>query len=418
MTEQELFAQISGAEDEAPDRREGRNGLREIAALSMTKISDGLIDPKLVLSWLLNALGAPAAFVTALVPIREAGALLPQILLAAKLETLARRKWMWATGAALQGLAALVIAASGLLLEGWMAGLAICAALAVLALARAACSVSFKEVQGKTIAKTRRGAVTGTASSLASVAVVTFALLLLSGLLQDRGAVVVAVALAGVLWLVAGALFSTLKEPVSEAEETSGLPPLRATLREDADLRRFIAVRGLLVPTALAPPYIVLLSQQGGEGLLGQLGALLLASALASFLSSYVWGRLADRSSRRVLSAAGFAGAAAMALMLGLLWAGLAQAVWAGPAVLFLLMVAYHGVRQARSTYLVDLAPEDARGRYAAVANTMIGSILLLAGLFGGAVSTLSAAWALAGFAAVSALGGALALTLREVERG
>lgn len=417
MNEQELFARISGAE-ETPDKREGKNGLREIAALSMTKISDGLIDPKLVLSWLLNALGAPAAFVTALVPIREAGALLPQMLLAARLKTLAHRKWMWAGGSVLQGLAALGIAASGLAFEAWLAGLAICAALAVLALARAACSVSFKEVQGKTIAKTRRGAVTGLASSLASVAVVLFAALLLSGLLQDRGAVVIAVALAGVLWLLAGALFSTLSEPASEVEDSPGLPPLRKTLAEDPDLRRFIAVRGLLVPTALAPPYIVLLSQEDGEGLLGQLGAMLLASALASFLSSYLWGRLADRSARMVLAAAGVCAALAMVVMLALYWAGMAGTVWAGPVVLFGLMVAYHGVRQARSTYLVDMAPKEARARYASVANTMIGSILLLAGLFGGAVSTLSAAWALAGFAVISAAGGALALTLREVERG
>ena len=412
-----LFGQIAGGE-EAPEPREAHNGLREIASLSMTKISDGLINPKLVLSWLLNALGAPAYFVSALVPIREAGALLPQVLLAGWLRTLAHRKWMWAAGAALQGIAALAIALSGIWLQGWAAGLAVCLALAVLALARAACSVSYKEVQGKTIAKTRRGAITGTAGSAASLVVVVFAVLLMTGLLQSEGAVVAAIAVAGVLWLGAALLFSTLREPASEPEDDPGRPEFLSVLRGDAALRRFVLVRGLLVSTSLAPPYIVLLSQESGEGVLGQLGAMLLASSAASFLSSYVWGRLSDRSSRLVLAASGVAGALSMALMLALWVAGIANAVWVGPAVLFLLMISYHGVRQARSTYLVDMAPEDSRGSYAAVANTLIGSILLLTGLFGGALSVISAAWALAGFAVMAAAGGALALTLREVEAG
>ena len=38
----------------------------------------------------------------------------------------------------------------------------------------------------------------------------------------------------------------------------------------------------------------------------------MLVSALASFVSSYVWGRLADWSSRRVLMLTGLLGAAAM----------------------------------------------------------------------------------------------------------
>lgn len=414
-----LFATLTGRGDAAdragPGRTEARNGMREILALSCTKVADGLLDPKLVLSWLLNALGAPAVYVAALVPVREAGALLPQILLAGVLKRLRHRKWMWVAGAALQGAAALAIAGAGLLLQGWGAGLAICMALALLALSRAACSVSFKEVLGKTIARTRRGAITGTAGSAASLAVVAFALLLMTGALQNRGAILAAIAVAGGLWLLAALLFSALDEEESELD-LSESPAFGAILRDDPGLRWFILVRGLLVSTSLAPPYIVLLSQQRGEGVLGQLGAMLLASAAASFLSSYVWGRFSDRSSRRVMVAAGVAGGAAMALMLLLAGLGLAGAAWAGPGVLFLLMVAYHGVRQSRSTYLVDMAPEGDRGSYAAVANTVIGTILLVAGLFGGALSALSPAWALAGFAVMAVAGGLLALRLEEVE--
>ena len=36
---------------------EARNGIRHVVSLSLTKLADGLINPKLVLSYLLNASG-------------------------------------------------------------------------------------------------------------------------------------------------------------------------------------------------------------------------------------------------------------------------------------------------------------------------------------------------------------------------
>ena len=412
---QPLFDRIAG-DDDTPGPAEARNGLRFIASLSLSKVSDGLIDPKLVLTWLMTALGAPGALAAALVPIREAGALLPQVIYAGLVDRMRQRKWMWVAGAAGQGAAALGIALAGLWLEGTAAGLAICALLAGLAVSRAACSVSTKDVLGRTVARHRRGAVTGMAGSVASAGVVVFALLLVSGLLQDRGPVLIGIALAGLSWLAAAAVFATIEEPQAEAEGSVGLPPVLSVLRDDADLRRFILVRGLLVSTALAPPWVVVISGEGGEALLSRLGALLLASAAASFVSSFVWGRLSDRSSRRVLALSGGLAALALAAMLGLATAGLAGSVWAGPAVLFVLMLAYHGVRQGRSTYLVDMSPEDSRATYAAVANLSIGLILLATGAFGGGLGTVGAIWAVAGFAVMAAAGGALALTLREVE--
>lgn len=410
-----LFSRITGA-DSTTDEQEGRNGLRFIAGLSITKVSDGLIDPKLVLAWLMTALGAPGALAAALVPIREAGALLPQVFYAALVDRTRQRKWIWTAGAVGQGVSAFGIAAVGLMLEGTAAGLAICGLLALLAISRAACSVSTKDVLGRTIEKRRRGAVTGMAGSVASIAVVIFALLLVSGLLQDKGPVLVAIALAGLFWIAAAAVFSTIEEPEAELDGGGGLPPVFTVLKEDADLRRFIFVRGLLVSTALAPPWIVVLSGEGGENLLSRLGALVLASAAASFLSSFIWGRLSDRSSRTVLALSGGLASIALAAMVALWSAGLATAAWAGPSVLFVLMLAYHGVRQGRSTYLVDMSPEDHRATYAAVANLTIGLILLATGGIGGGLGVVGAAWAVAGFAVMAAAGGALAMTLREVE--
>ncbi|WP_407492235.1 MFS transporter [Pseudooceanicola sp. MF1-13] len=414
-----LFTKIAGAGDggageDRPDAQEGRNGLRFIGSLSLSKISDGLIDPKLVLSWLMTALGAPGYLASALVPIREAGALLPQVGYAAILNRMSHRKWMWATGAAGQGVSALGIAATALFLEGFWAGLIICALLAILAVSRAACSVSTKDVLGRTVEQTRRGAVTGLAGSAASAVVIIFALLLMSGMLQERTPVIIAIAIAGILWLLASLNFTTLEEPEAEGDEDAGLPPIRQYLTEDKALRRFILVRGLLVSTALAPPWLVVLAQDNGDAVLQQLGILVLASAAASFLSSFVWGRMSDVSSRRVLALAGGLAALCLVAMVVFALMGMAGQGWVAPGVLFVLMLAYHGVRQGRSTYLVDMSPEDHRAGYAATANLSIGLILLATGIFGGGLGSIAAEWAIAGFAVMAAAGGALALTLRD----
>lgn len=409
---EKLTGKPSGAES-APDEAEARNGLRHVASLGMTKFADGLIDPKLVLSWLLNGLGAPAVFVGALVPIREAGALLPQVLMAGRVAALTRRKWAWVAGSAGQGASAAGIALAALTLEGATAGWAICALLAVLAVSRALCSVSYKDVLGRTVGNTRRGSVTGAAGSAASLLVLGFAVLLISGLVQSRAVVVAAIALAALLWFLAAGLFSRLEEAPGDGRPGKGAADM-AVLKGNPQLWRFILARGLLVSTALAPPYLVVLA--GRETGLQALGALVLASALAAFVSSWVWGRFADHSARQVLMVAGGAGALAMLAAVALALLGLAQAWWAMPAVLFALMVAYHGVRQGRSTYLVDMAPEDARAAYAAVSNTVIGTLLLVAGAAGGIASFLGAEAVLLLFAAMALVSIRVTSGLEEVE--
>ncbi|WP_121063964.1 MFS transporter [Chachezhania antarctica] len=409
-----LFQSLTG-DASADEGAEARNGLRHAASLSLTKIADGLIDPKLVLSWLLTGLGAPF-YAGLLVPIREAGALLPQIVFAGWVGRMRYRKRAWAGGALGQGVAAALIALAALLLTGAAAGIAVCAALAVLAVARALSSVSYKDVLGKTIQVRRRGAVTGFAGSAASAAVILFAVLLISGVIKGELALIAAVALAAVLWIVGGLVFLTLEEEPSDPDTDGGGLHL-SILKDNPVLRQFILVRGLLVSTALAPPYFVILGG-GDDGQLGRLGVLVLASAVASLISSWIWGRTADRSSRKVMMAAGVLGAVAMLAAVALAWAGLAGTLWAMPATLFVLMLAYHGVRQGRSTYLVDIAPEDARAAWTAVANAAIGSLLLIAGAFGGALSFLGTQAVLLGFAAMSALAAVAAIWLEEAEAG
>jgi hypothetical protein len=389
---------------DAACREQAGSFTRHVVSLSLTKAADGLADPKLVLSWLMAALGAPAALIGLLVPIREAGALLPQLFTAARIRAMERRKWAWAGASAAQGLAVVVMALAALTLEGTVAGAVILLALSVLAVARSVASVSYKDVLGKTVAKGRRGTATGLATSAGSAAVMVFAVVLMLGWADRMTLVLGALLLAGAAWIAAAVIFAGLAEEKGATEGgangfAAAIENLKY-LREDSQLRRFILARGLLTATALAPPYLVLLASGTAEDALTGLGALVLAGALAALVSGYVWGRLADRSSRQVLMATGALGA--VALTAALLLPG-----WALAGALFLLMLAHQGVRVGRSTHLVDMAPADLRAVYTALSNTLIGVVLLAGGIFGAIASIFGPGATIAVFA-VMALGGAV----------
>jgi hypothetical protein len=422
MTMKDAFSILAGADRDDIRPGEARNGLVHVLALTLTKTADALINPKLVLSWLLTALSAPGAMIGLLVPVREAGALLPQLALARQVETSPQRKRFWAVGSAVQGIAALGIAAAALSLSGAVAGAAIVACLAVLAVARSASSVSYKDALARTIAKRRRGAITGLAASVASVSVFGVGLLMAAGLFEVAVAPLAAIiALAGAAFLLASVIFLTLREPESTpdtGDDDGSLAALVEPILTDRQLRLFVAARAALAVTALAPPFIVMLSAASGRSALDQLGPLVMASTAASVLASYVWGRLSDRSSRQTLMAAGALGAAVFAVVgcVGLALGGLGGALGAAAAV-FAAQIAYEGVRAGRKLHLTDMAEDAFRARYTALSNTLIGAALLAGGLFGVAADRFGPAPVLLAFAVIAAAGAVLARGLEEVQQ-
>ncbi len=415
------FAANTGAESDNIGPGEARNGIVHVVSLTLTKTADALIDPKLVLSWLLTALSAPGALIGLLVPVREAGALLPQLALARRVEASPQRKRFWALGSAVQGLAALGIAAAALLLSGAVAGAAIVGCLTVLAVARSASSVSHKDALARTITKTRRGAITGLAGSVASVSVFGVGLLLATGLFEVAVAPLAAIiAVAGAAFLVAAGVFLTLREPeggTDNGDDDGSLAALIEPIVTDGQLRLFVAARAALAVTALAPPFIVMLSAASGRSALDQLGPLVMASTAASVLASYVWGRLSDRSSRQTLMAAGALGAVVFAVVggAGLGFGGLGGVLGAAAAI-FAAQIAYEGVRAGRKLHLTDMAEDAFRARYTALSNTLIGVALLAGGLFGLAADRFGPAPVLLAFGVIAALGAVLARGMEEVQ--
>ena len=414
--------------DDAQCRDQPRNFGLTLFALTATKAGDEFASARLVLAWVMAAVGAPEFMLALLVPIRESGALLPQLVVAAIIRRQPLRKWFWAAGSVAQGLCVLGMAAVAVTLEGAAAGWALLGLLTLFALARGVCSVSFKDVLGKTVDKGKRGSLTGWATSTAGFAAIGAGLLMQS--MQDVGvsALALLLAAAGTLWLLGAGLYAAVAEEPGATEGGANalgeaLASLRL-LRDDAAFRDFCITRALLLSTALAFPFYVLLANQssnGGSESAGVLGTMVAASGLAGLLAAPFWGRWADHSSRQVMVASALLAAALGAVTVTLAQSGwLAQGGalaggWAFVPIYFVMAVSHHGVRIARSTYLVDLGDSQTRAAYTAVSNTLIGVLLLLGSSVGLLAEWLGASGVIAILSGVALLAAASAWRLQEV---
>lgn len=372
-------------------RAQPRNIGLHIASLSLTKVGEGLADVKLVLAWLLDAIGAPAWALGLLVPVRESLAMLPQLLISVWIRERAVRKHVYVAGCIVQGVAIIGIGAMALNLSGTSAGVIAIGLVAVFALGRSMCSISHKDVLAKTVDIGRRGAVSGVAGSVAAAVTLLLAVAYSTGWLPVTVPVVAsAVIVGGTSWLLAALVFESISEyPGATEGAIDGAAAVFAQfglLRSDAQLRQFVITRVLLLSTALAPPFYIALSGDHQPGGLGTLGLFMLASAAAALSSAYVWGWLADRSSRQVLMVAAALATLAhvIAAFMSLVMPDrLASAPYLLPLMLFVVTIAHQGVRLGRSVHVIDMADLDNRATYTALSNTVIGLVLLGGGVFG-----------------------------------
>lgn len=396
---EELYNRITGDEDArvckdipaAACHHQPRNFFAYLWANLLGKISDEIASAKLVIPWLFGLLGVPAAFTGFLVPIREAGVLLPQLVVASAVRNLAIRKGVWVLGAVLSALSLFGMAWATYSLEGNAAGGTIILMLIVFSLSRGICSVSAKDVLGKTVSKSRRGALMGWSASISGLAVLAIGLWMGGVNLSDSGLQIFALLLltGGILWIIAAIIFFNINEQPGATEGggnaiSVALQQLQL-LTQDAAFRRFVIARGLLLSVALAPPFYVLVAQQHSQAGLMGLGALIVANGLATSISAPFWGYMGDKSSRRVMVIAAI-GAGTLGLFT--YFAVTQQWQWAtselGLAIVFLLLNVMHGgVRLGRKVYLMDMSTGDNRAAYVAVSNTVIGVLMLVGGLIG-----------------------------------
>ncbi|MEZ5933281.1 MAG: MFS transporter [Alphaproteobacteria bacterium] len=406
-------------------REQPRSFLYQIVAQTLSKTGDVIADTKVVLPWLMGAVGAPTYLIALLVPIRESLALIPQILVGSVIRRFPVRKAFWTISSVVEGLCIVLMGlATAMGLGGAVAGWTIVGLLVVFSLARGVASIAAKDILGKTVSKGRRGRVSGyaaTGSGLIATAVGLY-LALSPEHARPEWLLYAMIMAAGLCWFLAAASFSMITEYPGATEDGRGIRDLvqdqMRLLMKDPELQKFLVARTLMISTALVGPIYVTLAQRTTGQTLDGLGWLVIASGLAGAVSSSFWGILSDRSSRLTMAAAsGLAGALGLGVLIVIhIVPRLADGIAFFAAVLFVLGIAHAGVRIGRKTHVVDLAGGDRKAEYVALSNTIIGVLLLV---IGGLVSILLSFGLEVGLAVLSVLailGAATAFTMKDVQ--
>ncbi|GLP96288.1 MFS transporter [Paraferrimonas sedimenticola] len=386
------------------------NRLLLIGSQFLSKTADELSSAKVVLPWLLNGVGIPVFVSGLLVPIRESGSLLPQLIFGPWVKTKRHRKTLNALGAVIQALSILAIAL--LVFQSTspiVLGTGVLVLVLVLSLARGLCSLTAKDLLGKTVEEAQRGSVSGLSASLAGVVTLGIGALILYRSQLSSDVYFVLLLTAGLCWLLGAALTSRLQEPASETESldnnaSQNLLDTLALLKTEPDFRRFILARALLAGSGLSIPFVIILAQRTHPDSFWGLGAFVIISGIASLTSGAIWGKLADWNCRRVLILA--AALTSISCLAAALFSFSSNAVsmLAFFGLALVLSIAHQGVRLGRKVLLVNMAKGNRRTDYVAIANSVMGLWLLALG----AASALLAQWSINAsfvlFAAASAL--------------
>ena len=354
------------------------------------KLAEQVSSAKLVLPWLLNAMGAPAVFIGLLLPLRQAGTMLPQLFVSGQMRKYPQRKWFWVVAGFVQVLLLLLMIGAALILPPVPAALCITAFLLFFSLARGIGSLAFQDVTGKTIPKGKRGRMLAARSMIGGLLTIAVGLGL-NALKMETGDLRIALLLlfcGAILWGIASLAFAGMREEPGATD--GGRSAYREAQRglqfvfKRPWYLRYLAARTLLLSIELSAPFYVLLVKATLPDRTGTLFLFILAAGLAQALSSPLWGKFADLSSRRVLGYSGLIGAAAgvMALSVGLLPIGY-QSGYLFAGIFALLGFAEAGVLLGRKTFLIDMVDPTERTTYVAFANSAMGLVTLLFGALG-----------------------------------
>jgi hypothetical protein len=333
------------------------------------------------------------------------------------------RKWAWLAGGVVFGLMLVLMVPAGYALQGAMAGAAIVVLLGIGSLARGVSSIAFKDVLAKTIPRGRRGRLLALRASAGGGLALLVGIFLRTQLAESTefSPYLVLIGLGGGLWILGASLASFIvEEPGATAGARDALREARYGIRlllEVPGYRRYVLARGILLTVELSLPYYVLLSKQITEGRVGELGLFVIAASSAQVISSPLWGRFSDRSSRLVMMWAGLtAGSAGLlaVLLKGQAGSGVNPLLAAAP--LFIIGISQAGVRLGRKTYIVDGAPKLERPTYVAVSNSVIGLLTILGAGLGFMADVLGVQSLILTLIGLALLGAGLAWGLPEAE--
>lgn len=388
-----------------------------------TKLAEQIASPSLVLPWLISAMGAPASLSGFLVPLSRGGSLLPQLAISGKIRKFEIRKNFWVVAGVTQSAALLLMALVAMFLSGLIGGIAILFLLTIFSMASGVGSVSYKDVLAKTIPKGKRGTLLSVRATVGGVLSLGAGYLIYHYVGDGEGTGIYAILLiaAAILWFIASALFFWIKEePGATAGSRTAIKEAKegwVLLKRQPRFLRFVIARSLLLSVMLVIPFYSIFAREVTGTEVSGLGLFVITNSLAMVLSSYFWGRFADRSSKLVMASGGFVGVIGAAIALSFLiipdtW----QTSLAFSSVFFIAGFAHAGIRLGRKTYLVDGAPEKERPLYVAISNTFVGVITVLSAGLGFIADIMGVAWLIGLFALLMIAGIVTALTLPKAE--
>ncbi|WP_297337095.1 MFS transporter [Algoriphagus sp.] len=399
------------------------NFLKNVFSGGFSKLANQLVSPGTTLPWILSALNVPGGLVGALVPIKDAGSLLPQLLVSAKIRAYSRRKWFWVLPSAFQGCCLLAMAWVVKTQQELAAGIWVLGLLALFSGASGVASISFKDVLAKTITKGKRGQLLAYRSTLGGVFTIlagAFLFLQQAEKSQDLNYLFWVVLAGAACWLISAGFFAAIhEEPGATSGGRSPIAELKQgkkLWKENSNLRLFILTRGLLMAIPLAQPFFVVIAQRELGAEVKNLGFLVLAAGIGAVLSSPFWGKFADYSSRKMMRTVALLGLASILAMFSFpFWPDFSQNIYSFAALFLIHVMIYGGARLSRKTYLVDFAPKDERPLYVSLSNTLIGCFTLLAAALGGLSAWIGSDGMLLVFAGLVASAAGLASKLQEV---
>lgn len=359
-----------------------------------------ILGAGLLLAWFLDELKSPLLLIGLLVPIQYGLALLAQPWigqwLSGRLRSAPYYRGQALLRASLWGGLALMTWLSGKSGPAWLiavfffvvAGDAIAAGLG---------NIAFSNALAKTIPKRMRGRVRGGRGMFGAVVAGTAGALISLFVSKESGLGVFALlfAVAGGCYALGGITFGAIREPRETQREPSPTPePLSSSVKEmlrHRAYRRFLLVEALLIPATQGLVFFSLFGRREFRLDLTALGLLLISDALAPLIGNYLWGKLADRQSNRlVLGGAALLSLAAPLAAVGLYLSSgavshiLVLALFA--LIVFVIGVASTGADLATKNLILEFAPDAKRPVYIGVNDTLVAVPTMLLAIGGPAI--------------------------------
>ena len=355
-------------------------------------LGEALIDANLVLALLVRQLGGAQAAVGLLPSLKNGGWLLPQLLVAGRIQGLPRKLPLYRR-TALTRMAAFALLLVVIFGAGWLGSslalLLLCLAYTAYNLLGGSSSLAFQDLVAKVIPARRRGSFFSYRQLGGGLLAFFVAGPIVRALLAQDGPLPFPAnyGLLGVVSFVFVGLgllaFSLIDEPAGNTAATHHT--LRETFaaaprlfRTDLDFRRFIISRLWSRAGAIADPFYIIYAREVLGIAPRYVGIYLAVRVLSAALSNLYWGRLADRQGNRRLLVRTTVIAAfvpVLALLLPLALApGSTLLPWAFSGIFLLIGLSVDGSGIAGSTYLLEIAPEAERATYCGIANTAMGA--------------------------------------------